>query len=49
VAFSVWPPQRPRLGGPQVHQRHHSQVSVERDVFVGLPGDRGGQERRWGP
>ena len=34
VAFSVWKPERPRLDGPQVHQRHRSQVAVQRDVFV---------------
>ncbi len=45
MAFGVFKPQgRPRLDGPQVHQRHGAQVAAERDVFVGLPGDRGGQE-----
>src|SRR6266511_1158931 len=38
VTFSVWRPQRPRLEGPQVHQRHCAQVAVEGDVVVGLPG-----------
>jgi hypothetical protein len=38
VAFGVWKRERPRLGGPQVHQRHGSQVAAERDVFVGLSG-----------
>ena len=44
VAFGVRQPQRPRLKGPQVIQRHRPQVAVERDVLIGLPGDRGGKE-----
>src|SRR6266704_1376776 len=40
----VWQPERPRLGGPQTHQRHRAQVAAERDVLVGLPGYRGGEE-----
>ncbi len=44
VAFSVRQPKRPRLGDPQVHQRHRPQVVAQRDVLVGLPGDRGSQE-----
>jgi hypothetical protein len=44
VACCVWQPQGPRLDGPQIHQRHRSQVAAQGDVCVGRPGDRGGQE-----
>ncbi len=40
VTFGVRQRQRPRLGGAQVHQRHRPQVAAQRDVLVGLPGDR---------
>jgi hypothetical protein len=43
VPFGAGQPQG-RLDGPQVHQRHRPQVVTERDVLVGLPRDRGGQE-----
>ncbi len=44
VAFGVLKPQRPRLDGPQVQQRHRAQVAAQRDVVVGRPGDRRGEE-----
>ena len=37
VTFGVRQRQRPCLNGPQVHQRHRSQVAVQRDVLIRLP------------
>jgi hypothetical protein len=37
VAFGAWQPERPRLGGPQVHQRHRPQIAAQRDVLIGRP------------
>ncbi len=45
VAFGVGQTgRRPRLGRPQVQQRQRPQVAAQRDVLVGLPAERRGQE-----